>query len=147
MRRAIRLLLIDDDPAMVRLLSQVIGRSFADRIELVEMTDGPSARLWIEEHMPDLVVTDLEMPTVDGLEILKCAKRRNPCAQVLMLTGHSSIEALFEALESGASDYLLKPVDQESLVMLLEQACSRVLRWKQALRGTMRLESQSLATL
>ena len=74
----------------------------------------------------------------DGLELLQCAKRRNACTQVLFMTGHSTQEALLVALERGASDYLLKPVDQTELIELLKQSYQRQRRWKKALLGTWR---------
>ena len=59
------------------------------------------------------------MPGPGGLELLRCAKRRNPCTQVLFLTGRSTLEALTDALELGATDYLLKPLDQAELISLV----------------------------
>jgi len=82
------------------------------------------------------LVTDLEMPGVNGLELLRCAKRKNPCTQVLFVTGHSTLEALTDALELGATDYLLKPLDQTELIELIEDAEKRLWRWRQALSGT-----------
>jgi len=131
-----RLLLIDDDPSMVRLLTRIIDRSFGDRMELHSLTDPKDARRWIEQNLPDILVTDLEMPGVSGLELLRCAKRKNPCAQVLFVTGHSTLEALTDALELGATDYLLKPVDQAEVIALVEDAEKRLRRWREALAGT-----------
>lgn len=133
-----RMLLIDDDPAMVRLLQRVISRSFPEQISLTALTDPSKAVAWIDENLPDLVVTDLEMPAINGLAILQRVRRRNACAQVIVLTGHSSTTALLEAAENGAVDYLLKPADQEELIHLLHQACERIGRWKEALLGTWR---------
>ena len=125
-----KLLLVDDDPSMVRLLVKVIERSFGDRMELQSLTDPKEARHWIEDNVVDVLVTDLEMPGVNGLELLRCAKRRNPCTQVLFLTGHSTLDALTDALELGATDYLLKPLDQAELIALVEDAEKRLRRWR-----------------
>ena len=95
------------------------------------------ARSWIEGNILDILVTDLEMPGVNGLELLRCAKRRNVCAQVLFVTGHSTLDALTDALELGATDYLLKPLDQAELVELIGDAERRVRRWREALAGTL----------
>ncbi len=132
-----KLLLVDDDPSMVRLLTEVIERSFGDRMTLHSLTDPKEARRWIEDHVVDILVTDLEMPGVNGLELLRCVKRRNPCTQVLFLTGHSTVDALTDALELGATDYLLKPLDQAALIELIEDADRRLRRWRQALAGTL----------
>jgi DNA-binding NtrC family response regulator len=133
----LKLLLVDDDPSMVRLLTRIIERSFGDRMELHALTDPAEARRWIEEHGLDILVTDLEMPGVNGLELLRCAKRRNACAQVLFVTGHSTLDALTNALELGATDYLLKPLDQTELLWLIEDAERRLCRWREALAGTL----------
>ena len=131
-----RLLLVDDDPSMVRLLAKIIDRSFGDDIEMQSLTDPTKARDAIERNIIDILVTDLEMPGTNGLGLLRCAKRTNALTQVLFITGHSSLDALSDALELGATDYLLKPLDQAELVELLAQAQKRVRRWRQALAGT-----------
>lgn len=130
------LLLVDDDRPMVQLMSTIIDRSYGDRIELEALTDAREARQWIESHVVDILVTDLEMPGVNGLELLRCAKRKNPCTQVLFVTGHSTLSALGDALEHGATDYLLKPFDQQELIALVDDAEQRVRRWRRALAGT-----------
>lgn len=132
----VTMLLVDDDPSMVRLLAKIVERSFGDHICLHSLTDPREARRWIEDNLVDILVTDLEMPGINGLELLRCAKRKNPCAQVLFVTGHSTLEALTDALELGATDYLLKPLDQAELISLLEDAEKRLRRWRDALAGT-----------
>jgi two-component system, response regulator YesN len=131
-----KLLLVDDDPSMVRLLARVIDRSFGEEIELQSLTDPIEARSAMERDLIDILVTDLKMPGSSGLSLLRCAKRRNALTQVLFITAHSSLDALSDALELGATDYLLKPLDQAELVELLGQAQKRVRRWRQALAGT-----------
>ena len=135
--RTTQLLVVDDDPSMARLLAKVIERQFADGIELTSLTDPREARRQIEEHIVDILITDLEMPGVNGLELLRCAKRRNASTQVLFLTGHSTLDALTDALELGATDYLLKPLDQAQLIKLVGDAQERLLRWREALAGTL----------
>jgi DNA-binding response OmpR family regulator len=73
------------------------------------------------------------MPQIDGIELLRFAKSRNALTQVLFLTGHSTQDTLLGALEFGATDYLLKPIDREQLVARLQEAQSRKRRWQQAL--------------
>ena len=132
-----RLLLVDDDQSMVRLLDKIIQRHFQEDMELTCLSDPKEARQCIEGQLFDILITDLEMPGVNGLELLRCVKRRNPCSQVLLMTGHSTLDALTDALELGATDYLLKPLDQTQLVKLVEDAQERLLRWREALAGTL----------
>jgi len=135
--RPAKLVLIDDDPSMVRLLARIIERAFRQEIEMQPYSDPALAQDHLERELVDIVVTDLEMPEINGLNILRIAKSRNPCAQVLLVTGHSSVRALLEALEHGASDYLLKPVDEASFLQLIGDAMARVTRWRTALAGTL----------
>jgi DNA-binding NtrC family response regulator len=132
-----KLVLIDDDRAMVRLLAAIIHRSFRHDIEMQTYSDPALAQDCLERDLVDIVVTDLEMPQINGLEILRIAKSRNPCAQVVLVTGHSCVDALLEALEHGASDYLLKPVDKALFLQLIGDALARVARWREALAGTL----------
>ncbi len=136
-KRTTTLLLIDDDPCMVRLLDKIIERQFPGEMELTCLTDPREAQKQIEAQIVDILVTDLEMPGINGLELLRCAKRRNACTQVLFMTGHSTLDALTDALELGATDYLLKPLDQSQLIKLVGDAQERLLRWREALAGTL----------
>ncbi len=132
-----RLLLVDDDPSIVRLLTTIIQRSLGDQIEVHASTDPAEAMRCLENNLIDILITDLEMPGIDGLGLLRAAKRANALTQVLFITGHSTLDALSDALELGATDYLLKPLDQAELLDLLGQSLRRLLRWKQALAGTL----------
>jgi len=83
---SVKLVLIDDDPAMVRLLAGIIHRSYRHDIEMQPYSDPALAQDCLERELADIVVTDLEMPEINGLEILRLAKSRNPCTQVLLVT-------------------------------------------------------------
>ena len=142
------LLLVDDDPSMVRLLTTIIEREFSGRIELTSLTDPRNARQHIEDFNVEILVTDLEMPGINGLELLRCAKRRCAWTQVLFMTGHSTLDSIIDAIELGATDYLLKPLDHDQLVKLIDDAQERLLRWRGALEGTLRagMEQRASAT-
>jgi DNA-binding NtrC family response regulator len=143
--RTSTLLLIDDDPDMVRLLTRVIERSMGSKLRVEACTDPEQARQRIDDGGIDILLTDLEMPSIDGLTLLRYAKKRSAFTQVLFITGHSSHEALLEALEQGSTDYLLKPVDQQKLVDLIEQAFHRQQRWREALGATWQQRQQAHA--
>jgi DNA-binding NtrC family response regulator len=134
--RPTRLLLVDDDPSMVRLVTNVINRSFPDEIQLKSLTDPVQARDCIESDLWDILITDLEMPNLNGLGLLRCAKRKNALTQVFFMTGHSAVESITDALELGATDYLLKPLDTSELIELLSEARKRIRRWRQACAET-----------
>ncbi len=132
-----KLLLVDDDPSMVRLLTAVLQRSFHEAIEVNCLTNPEDAMAWIEREVVEILITDLEMPGISGLELLQCAKRRNAFTQVFFITGHSTLDALMGAFEMGATDYLLKPLDQPQLIELVDDAQKRLRRWREALAGTL----------
>jgi DNA-binding NtrC family response regulator len=134
--RKTHLLLVDDDPSMIRVLTHIIERSFGDTIEMQSLTAPMQARDTIENELIDILLTDLEMPEINGLGLLRLAKARNALTQVLFVTGNSSLDALADALELGATDYLLKPLDQTEVIELVTQAQNRVFRWRKALAGT-----------
>lgn len=140
---ATKMLVIDDDPSMVRLLAKIIGDEFHDAIDIETLIDPQQAKERIQETSFDVLLTDLEMPDINGLELLKFAKSRNAFTQVLFLTGRSTRAALLDAMEFGATDYLLKPVDKEELLGLVAQAHLRRQRWLRALVGTWRNSAEN----
>lgn len=137
MTQIARLLLVDDDPAIVRLLTTFIRQSFSDSIEVVAVTDPGEALERIENGLVDILVTDLAMPVVDGLGVLRAAKRRNPHTQVLVITACSTLDALTAALELGATDYLTKPINHAELLEVIRHAQERQRRWRAALGRTL----------
>src|SRR5258708_3002787 len=116
MARKLNLLILDDDPSMVRLLTHVVEQNLADRMVVCGLTDPAHAREWLEQNCFDILISDLEMPDIDGLEMLRFAKRRNAWTQVIFVTAYSTWDKIAEAVEYGASDYLLKPIDLDELV-------------------------------
>jgi DNA-binding NtrC family response regulator len=122
---------------MLQLLENVIRQCFPDDIHIKTANDPSEARLRLETEIIDLLITDLEMPGINGLELLRCAKRSNVWTQVLLVTGHSNIRALMDAMDMGASDYLLKPLDLDELSEAITSILHRSRRWKNALVGTL----------
>lgn len=111
-------------------------REFGGEIQIESLADAALAHRRLEEGGVDILLTDLEMPGVNGLALLRRAKRRNAYTQVLFITGHSTQEALLDALELGATDYLLKPIQHQEVLHVIRQAHERQQRWQQALAGT-----------
>lgn len=138
MARKLNTLVLDDDPSIVRLLTRMALPKLGDRLEIQGLTDPTQALAWLDQNCCDILITDIEMPGVDGLEILRFAKARNAWTQVIFITAHSSLDRINAALEHGASDYLLKPIQQPELLELLTQSSQRLLRWKSAVGGTLR---------
>jgi DNA-binding NtrC family response regulator len=144
--RKLNLLVIDDDPSIVRLILAVIERHFADRFHVHGLTDSAQARTWLDGNCCDIVVSDIDMPGINGLELLRFAKQRNAWTQVIFVTGHSSWDRITEAIENGACNYLIKPIDQRELVTILAQECERVARWQTAVMETLQPGVRSSAS-
>jgi DNA-binding NarL/FixJ family response regulator len=108
-------ILICDDQDMIREGLSLILSSVPDFHVLHTAEDGAKAIEWIEQDAPDLVLMDLKMPVMDGIQATESIKRRFPQIKVLILTTHSDDEWLFDAIRSGANGYLLKDAPSEEL--------------------------------
>jgi DNA-binding NtrC family response regulator len=132
--RKLNLLVLDDDPAIVRLISHILANStFHNRVSVTSYTDPALAVTWINNQCCDIILTDFEMPSYSGTDIVQIAKQKNAWTQTLVLTGHSTWDRMSEAIEAGASDYLLKPINKNDVLRLVEQAVERHTRWQTAI--------------
>jgi DNA-binding NtrC family response regulator len=131
------ILVVDDDQDMLQLLAGTIRNRFGNDA-LVKAVDSPTKACDIlEANLIDVMVTDLQMPGMSGLQLLRCAKRRNAWTQVVVVTGHSEMESLTYAMDLGASDYLTKPLDPEEFEKVLSEAITRLRRWQRSLAKTL----------
>lgn len=133
----IRILLVDDDPQMIRIILAILKKQLPADVEIATVICPLQASAYVETEVVDLLITDLQMPGLDGLELMRLAKRRNIWTQVLVITGHTSLQALSAVLEAGAGDYLLKPIDPNELGGIVKEAVRRIQRWRLALAGTL----------
>ena len=115
----IKLLLVDDEEEFVKTLSE---RLEMRNIKPDAVHDGDQALSYVKENEPDVIVLDLRMPGIDGIEVLKRVKDAHPDIQVIILTGHGTEEDEERAKKLGAFDYLEKPVDIDKLVGRLKKA-------------------------
>ncbi len=117
-----RVLLVDDEPEIRRLLSRHLKRlGYTVR----EAGDGEEAAAAAEDEIPDVVITDMAMPRLGGLELLEKLRSLDPGLPVIVLTGHASLENVIAAMRRGAAfDYLLKPLPD---LTVLEVAVARAL--------------------
>jgi DNA-binding NtrC family response regulator len=114
-----KLLLIDDEPDILRVLTVSLK---ADGYDVVSAQNGPEGIAAFEKEKPDIVITDVKMPGMDGIEVLKKVKNLNADTEVIIITGHGDIENAIEALKHGASDFINKPVRDEALAIALARA-------------------------
>jgi DNA-binding NtrC family response regulator len=113
------LLVVEDDPAMRRMIEEVLAGADA---EVVAVESSQAALDYLEGHDVSVVVTDLRMPRVGGLEVLRFARRRSAMTQVILLTGHATVESAVDALKNGAYDYLKKPFEPDDLRRIVDHA-------------------------
>ena len=106
---------MDDEPDVVANWSRLLGR---EDYPCLTATDGERALALLESERPEIVLTDLKMPGVDGMQVLARAREIDPDAVVIMITGHGTVESAVEAMRAGAFDYLLKPLPSNDVLRL-----------------------------
>jgi DNA-binding NtrC family response regulator len=117
-----RIAVLDNEPRMVEVLAMLLAR---DGHEPVRFGDPGEALAALEKDRFDLLISDLRMPGIDGLEVVRRARAADPDLPVLVLTAHGSIESAVEAMRRGAYDYIEKPFDNEALKALVARALER----------------------
>ena len=122
-QRTSRILVVDDEPDMARSVVRTLERA---RHQVSVCHSGEKALELAAADPPDLVVSDLRMPGMDGLELLAELRARHSGVSVVLLTGHSSVDSAVEAIKKGATDYLTKPFAPEELLLRVEKALSWV---------------------
>jgi DNA-binding NtrC family response regulator len=118
MKHAGRVLIVDDEPDVVANWSRVLER---DGYHCLGVTDSQHALRLLETERPDVVLTDLQMPDADGLAILRRAVELDPDVAVVVITGHGTVQSAVEAMQTGAFDYLLKPLPSNDVLRLAVQ--------------------------
>jgi nitrogen regulation protein NR(I) len=114
-----RILLIEDDPAIATTLRRVL---VDEDYEVVTETTGESALAKLEKDGFDVVITDLKLPGLSGLQLVRELHPLRPRLPILMMTAHGTTETAIEAIQSGAFDYVLKPFEISELLKLVKQA-------------------------
>ncbi len=114
-----RILIVEDERFIRQGLKVIIQRSGYCTGEIIECKDGLEALDAVQKHSFDLVITDIKMEKMDGLQFIKCLKELNIKLHIVVISGYDEFEYAVEAMRNGASDYLLKPVEREVLCKLL----------------------------
>ncbi|MCL2777798.1 MAG: sigma-54 dependent transcriptional regulator [Polyangiaceae bacterium] len=114
-----QVLIVDDEPNLRKILAAQLSR---DGYDVLLAEDGEQGLALLREHHIDLVVTDLKMPKVDGITLLREALREAPELPVVMITAHGTVDTAVEALKSGAFDYLTKPFDKDEVRQVVAKA-------------------------
>lgn len=118
----LRVLMVDDEPDLLETLVKRLKRR---GIATTGIDSGIKALALLEKEHFDVVILDVRMPSMDGIETLKEMKKKWPLMEVIMLTGHGSVESGVQGMQYGAFDYVMKPADIDELIEKLREAYLR----------------------
>jgi DNA-binding NtrC family response regulator len=113
------ILIIDDDPLIRKTLSSYLSK---EGFEVVLAEDGEEGLQKYDECLPDLVILDIRLPDVDGLEVLRKIKEKTENASIIIMTAYDDMKTTVEAIKSGAFEYMVKPLDFVELDLTIEKA-------------------------
>jgi DNA-binding NtrC family response regulator len=119
---SIRVLIVDDEDIVVRSCQRILADC---GFEIDTVSDGWEALRRVEAHDYEIIILDIMMPKIDGLEVLQHVKERHPDTDVIMITGLSQIQTAVQSMKLGAFDYLSKPFDPEELRHVVDRALER----------------------
>jgi len=142
----IRLLIVDDEDAFRRT---IVKRLKKRGISIEEAGSGEECLSILEEKPMDVVVLDVKMPGMNGIEVLRHVKERYPKTEVILLTGHASTQDGVGGIKTGAFDYLSKPIELEHLLGKIKQAHEKILREEDKIKEAefrAKMEQQMIAT-
>ncbi len=120
--KTMKIMLVDDEERFLMTTQKLLSKMGYD---VLTATGGQECLNMLDRHNIHVVILDVKMPGMDGVETLKHIKRRHPLVEVIMLTGHATVESAVEGLKSGATDYLMKPTGIEELVSKAEEAYAK----------------------
>jgi len=130
---AFKILFVDDE---IDFLETLMKRMKKRGVSVSGVGSGEDALKFLDDKSADVVVLDVKMPGMDGIETLRKIKNRYPLIEVIMLTGHASMEVGIKGMELGAFDYLMKPVDIDELLYKVQDAYKKMaIHEKKILRG------------
>src|SRR5579864_3407425 len=117
-----KILVVDDDESLRRVMQMQLEEA---GYEVLAASQGKDALALIEDTTPALVITDLKMPGISGLDLLRKLREANPETTVIMITAFGTVSTAVEAMRAGAYDYITKPVDYEQLMLVVNRAMER----------------------
>jgi DNA-binding NtrC family response regulator len=126
-QKKIKILLVDDE---IEFLNTVAERLALKDFDVVTASNGKEAIASAEKGLFDVAVVDFQMPGMDGTQVLKLLKERHKYLEIIMLTGHATIDSAVQSTKLGAFKYLEKPYDFEKLVEVIKEACEARLKKK-----------------
>lgn len=124
-------MIVDDEEDFLETL---VKRLEKRDVKVIGAKSGEEALELLQDNPVEVVVLDVKMPGMDGIEALREIKRRHPLVEVILLTGHASTEVAIKGMELGAFDYLMKPIGMDELLYKVQDAYERVSIQKQKIK-------------
>jgi two-component system response regulator HydG len=138
--RHTRVLIVDDESAIREVLEMIL-QSWGYDVRLA--SDGAEAKQLVESYDPEIVISDVVMPQLSGLDLLRCLKDGNPSRPVILVTAHASVDLAVESMKQGAQDFITKPMDYPKLHAILKAAESDIQMRQTSRKLTSQLERGS----
>jgi DNA-binding NtrC family response regulator len=127
-----KILIIDDEDEILLSLKKNL---MLEGYNVETCNDSVKALEMIKNEKFHIVLTDIVMPNMDGVEVLKAAKAYDALTQVIMMTGYATMEMTIQSLECGANDYILKPFKSiEFIIEIIEHSIKKLERWRESIR-------------
>ena len=129
--QGMKMMLVDDEERFIATTQKLLAKKGYD---VLTATSGADALKILAAKTVHVVILDVKMPGMDGIETLGIIKKDFPLVEVIMLTGHGTVESAVQGLKSGATDFLTKPTDIDDLLSKAEEAYEKRLRLEEKIR-------------
>lgn len=139
----LNLMIVDDEPIIIKGLTNIVEKSNIPFKEIVNACDGLDALEKMAAFKPDLIITDIEMAEMNGLDLIREAQDKQLCKRFIILTGYEEKIYLREAIRRKVIDYLLKPINKAEFLNLLSEVCMEIVHEQSANRPKAALAEES----
>lgn len=137
-----KILLVDDEPLILESLKKTIGWESLNTQVVGTACNGQQALRFIQTNAPDIVLSDIRMPVMDGLELAKAAKEIRPEIRIVLISGYDDFAYAQQALRIGVEDYVLKPIKNQTVEEAIRQIVSAIQASEKAQRGMEQVRRQ-----
>ncbi|MBD3381385.1 MAG: response regulator [candidate division Zixibacteria bacterium] len=118
------IMIVDDSMMMRRNLKKILVQ--AGHEVICEASNGNEALAAFKRHQPDLITMDINMPIMDGIEAVKKIREVNPNAAIVMISAHNEQSRVYEAIKSGAKNYIVKPIRSDKVVSVVNEVMTKI---------------------
>jgi len=139
----VKLLYVEDDPITVDRVTRIMLKRFPS-LKLITAENGQAGLDLFKEQAPDLVLTDISMPVMNGIDMARSIRALNPAAHIIAATAISDTRFLLEAIKTGITPYVLKPIDFPVLFEAITDCLTRIMLEREKLQQEQKMESLGL---